>query len=216
MFMMDKEKPENEVVVEAETPKSEGEAPLTNPENKYYVSSKEKLAEGNNMTISEAEQKLTEFQRKLIHNVVYKSMDRATAAKAAGSTAGSREALSRLAWETLKKPQCQAYMGYIMEKKNELAGIDKVEVIEGLREVLQLAITDSKYKDALTALRYLGEAIGLFKSVSQSLPAKAKGSVLTSDDDESPDAGVKKDIDKLLKLVIKPEAKKAKPTVVKD
>lgn len=154
------------------------------------------------ISLSDAEKNLTEFQRKLVHNIVYKSMTKHVAARDAGSQAKTKEGLANLAWETLRKPHVAAYMNYLMEKKNELAGVDKVEVIEGLRDVIQRCLTDSKYKEAIKAYELLGAAIGLFKSVSQSTTIK-KGTDETSSllDDSEGDEGAKKDLTKLISMI---------------
>jgi hypothetical protein len=191
---------------------NEGENTPEKKPQQRYKSAEELVLQAGEMTVPEAERKLTDFQRKLVHNVVYKGMDRATACKAAGSSITDRVQLQRLAWETLRKPHVNVYMTYLMEKKNELAGVDKVEVIEGLRDILTLCTTDGKYREALKALELLGSAIGLFKTVSQSTSIKKekKGSSLVDDgeDEGSEEAVVKKDIDKLLKLVMKPNPAK--------
>lgn len=171
---------------------------------KGYKTAKELELEANNLSFIESEAKLTDFQRKLVHNVVYKSMDRAAAAKSAGSSIDitkNKIGLQQLAWDTLRKPHVQVYMNNLIEKKNELAGIDKIEVIEGLREILTMAKVDGKYKDALKALELLGSAIGLFKSVSQTIAAPKKTPGATLLDEENGDSGVKKDIDKLLAMI---------------
>lgn len=181
----------------------EQENPSSNQKPKFYKSVDETRKEAlMTMTPSEAEKLLTEFQRKLVHNIVYKSMTKATAARDAGSQAKSKEGLQNLAWETLRKPHVAAYMAYLTEKKNELAGIDKVEVIEGLRNIIQCCLTDAKYKDAIKAYELLGSAIGLFKTVSQSTsikkPSEPGSSLL---DDEGGEDGAKKDLTKLIAMI---------------
>jgi hypothetical protein len=196
---------ENEGASEAEIPQLEAKP----SGERRYKSAEELALLAGGMTVPEAEKKLTDFQRKLVHNIVYKSMDRATACKAAGSTVEDVVTRQQLAWQTLRKPHVNVYFTYLTEKKNELAGVDKVEVIEGLRDILTLCVNDGKYKEALKALELMGSAIGLFKNVSHSVSKKPDktSSIIDSGDNEegSAEAGVKKDIDKLLKLVMKPK-----------
>jgi hypothetical protein len=167
-----------------------------------YKSAEELALLAGQMTVPEAEKKLTDFQRKLVHNIVYKSMDRATACKAAGSQVDNRDQLAVLAYQTLRKPHVTVYMTYLMEKKNEIAGVDKVEVIEGLRDVLEQCLAESKYREALKALELLGSAIGLFKNVSfSSTTKKDKSSAIIDSGDDNESGAVKNDITKLLKVL---------------
>jgi len=203
--MNEDEIPEPQGENEAEIPKTEAK-----PSGESRYKSAEELAlRAGEMTVPEAEKKLTDFQRKLVHNIVYKAMDRATACKAAGSQVQDRVILQQLAWQTLRKPHVNVYFTYLTEKKNELAGVDKIEVIEGLRDILELCVNDGKYREALKALELMGSAIGLFKNVSHSVskkPDKSSAIIDSGDNEEGgAEAGVKKDIDKLLKLVMKPK-----------
>lgn len=202
---------DDENIDEMEELEDEVSDPITPKKNKGTYRTAERSAyEAGMLTPGEAEKQLTEFQRKLVHNIVYKSMTKATAARDAGSQAKTKEGLGNLAWETLRKPHVHAYMNYLMEKKNELAGVDKVEVIEGLRDTIQRCLADGKYDAAIKAYALLGSAIGLFKSVSQSTTIKkpAEGSSLM-EEDEGTD-GARKDLSKLINMIGASSANKKK------
>mgnify|MGYP001583740262 CR=1 FL=1 len=181
-------------------------------QNKVYQRADELSEIARNISFTDAEKQLTEFQRKLVHNIVYKSMMKHVAARDAGSQAKSKEGLANLAWETLRKPHVQAYMAYLMEKKNALAGIDKIEVIEGLRDVITRCLVDNKYREAIKAYELLGSAIGLFKTVSQSTSIKKNNAEETSSllDDSEGDEGAKKDLSKLITMISSSQPNKKK------
>jgi hypothetical protein len=210
----DEEQLENEGLVDALESKPKR---TTNPKNKYYLTNiEDSKAAAADMNLKDAERKLTEFQRKLVHNIVFRSMDRATAAKSAGSTIKDKQSLQRLAYETMLKPHVRAYMDYQIEKKNEIAGVDKVEVIEGLREVIKTCLIEGKYKEALKAYELLGSHLGMWKSVSQSTTIKKNDSSKSAliddgDEEESEEQKAMKDIGKLLHMVSNNQPPKKKP-----
>lgn len=131
------------------------------------------------------------------------------AAEKAGSKASDKESLGRVGWYLENLDGIKDYILWLEEQRVSAAMIDDIEVINGLRRVVDDAMKDKKYSDANKALELLGIMAGLLgkntKSVETATDVKGKPKNNTSafKEDQEPSEQDSKDerIKKLHKLL---------------
>ncbi len=91
-----------------------------------------------------------------------KGLKQPDSAEKAGSQAEGRASLGRVGWNTEQLDGVKEYILWLEHKRARAAVIDDLEIVDKLREVVDMAMEAGKFADANKALEHLGNMIGAF------------------------------------------------------
>lgn len=91
-----------------------------------------------------------------------KGLKQPDSAERAGSKAKGRANLGKVGWQAEQAKGAKDYITWLQNQRAEASVIDSIELIQKIRDTYEDAMMNGKHKDALTALKLLGDMIGAF------------------------------------------------------
>lgn len=104
-----------------------------------------------------------------------KGLKQADAASKAGSSAKERSALGRVGYNWEQLDGMKEYIAFLYEQRAKASVLDEIEIVEGLRKNLELAIEMGRIDWANKTLELMGLMIGAYHKGNVNDKPKGKG-----------------------------------------